>query len=580
MICRFMKICLASLMTSVAATASKGSTNEFEADIEGLNGLLDATNHVENEIIELVISKHMDSFSLIELDLENMMYMKPRSRCVKNALKDLIPECLKLGMDSIEPGVQKKLAILLSICEFENSKVKYPSSCSDMRSENDYDNCIIDIERAPQFWTTFSGYYRDIAKICFEESLPFEKEQIIALYSNITNLYGKMFQDLNNSYKDSNNIKNSMKKEFEELLTIMKVIISQNEKTKTEMKESYEEFSKQYNSMLLQSLQISKNFSLDTEILVEDMARNIKYFDFELSKISFELNDLQFDKKLESMKGMVLDDIKNLSDESIVYLDNILANLESLDVIAKENQRHTRNISSSLRENEYLSKNVYNSLIETDLQLQEHNDIIKFEFEETISFLSEFGEKAIDNAIRDTSDEITKHVSMFIDGISLRLEETTTKLDEVIENVDNLSDKVGNASSHLMEGLKLLTNNGFMDTIALSYSKVSTCVASGFGLFTILKSGMNKVLHFLTICFLSIAFMGWSIHNFRFLNQMKYLKVSQVKILRMSYLSRVFRFLANIALWISIMGGTLLAIIVTNFIIQLKLYISSLPTIE
>ena len=563
------------LITLFAAIAT---STMHDGENNNVGKMLQEPTYLQSEMIESIMSRHLESFSLTESDFEDIIFMKPRSKCVKDALKDIIPECMRLGVDSIEPGLQKKAAIQLSICEFENSKVTYPSSCYNMINDNDFDSCIFDIERAPQYWTTFSGYYREITKICYEESLPFEKEQIISLYSNITKLYSKMFQDLNDSYKDSSHIQQTMKNEFKELQRMMKVILDQNEKTSEEVKEKYEEFSEQYSSMLLTSLEISKNFSLGTENIVEDMANSIKYLDFELSRISFAIEDLGFETKLTDMKNSVLDDVRNLSDESISLLDSILTNLESLDILSQDAQNITNGISQSLKKNEVLSNNMNNALIETDTQLHEHNEVIRFEFEETISYLSQFSDQAIDNAIRDTSEEITKHVATFIDSINLRLEETTTKLEEVIYNIDDLSDKVGNASSYLIEGLNLLTSNGVMDALLLTYNNVASGLESGFGMLTTLKSDIFKIVRFITACILFAILFIWSMNRLFSQNRTKHTTLSLISPIGILNFRRIFRFLTNLALWLSVMGGTLLAVIVTNFLIQLKVYISKLST--
>lgn len=562
----------------ISLFAAIATSTMHEGEKNNVGKMLQEPTYLQSEMIESIMSRHLESFSLTESDFEDIIFMKPRSKCVKDALKDIIPECMRLGVDSIEPGLQKKAAIQLSICEFENSKVAYPSSCYNMISDNDFDSCIFDIERAPQYWTTFSGYYREITKICYEESLPFEKEQIVSLYSNITKLYSKMFQDLNDSYKDSSHIQQTMKNEFKELQRMMKVILDQNEKTSEEVKEKYEEFSEQYSSMLLTSLEISKNFSLGTENIVEDMANSIKYLDFELSRISFAIEDLGFETKLTDMKNSVLDDVRNLSDESMSLLDSILTNLESLDILSQDAQNITNGISQSLKRNEVLSKNMNNALIETDTQLHEHNDVIRFEFEETIHYLSQFSDQAIDNAIRDTSEEITKHVATFIDSINLRLEETTTKLEEVIYNIDDLSDKVGNASSYLIEGLNILTSNGVMDALLLTYNNVASGLESGFGMLTTLKSDIFKIVRFITACILFAILFIWSMNRLFSQNRMKHTTLSLISPIGILNFRRIFRFLTNLALWLSVMGGTLLAIIVTNFLIQLKVYISKLST--
>lgn len=553
---------------SATSTMLKGKNN--------MSGMLQESTYLESEMINSIMSRHLESFSMTQSNFEDMVFIKPRSKCVKDALKDIIPECMRLGVDSIEPGLQKKAAIQLSICEFENSKVSYPSSCYDMTNDNDFDSCIFDIERAPQYWTTFSGYYREITKICYEESLPFEKEQIILLYSNITKLYSKMFQDLNDSYRDSSHVQQTMKKELKELKLMIKVILDQNEKMNKEVKEKYEEFSDHYNTMLLTSLEISKNFSLGSESIVEDMANSIKYLDLELARISFAFEDLNFEAKITDLKNSALDDVRNLSDESISVLTSILTNLESLDILTHDTQNITHIISQSLKENEVLTKKMQNLLKETHTQVHEQNDVIKFEFEETISYLSQFSEQAIDNAIKDTSEEISKHVATFIDNINLRLEETAFKLEEVIDNIDDLSDKVGNASTYLVEGLNLLTSNGIMDVLLLTYNSVASGLEGSLGMLTTLKSDVIKIVRFITLSVLFAALFIWSMNRICFGSQMKHSNLSLMRPMGISHFSRFFRFLTNLALWLSVMGGTLLAVLVTNFLIQLKIYITKL----
>lgn len=551
--------------------------------LEDLGAILQGEDVVGSDLVEHIISRHMDSLLFRESQFESLTNMKSRSKCVKEALKDLIPQCIRLGVDSIDPNIQKRLAIQLSLCEFENSKIDYPSSCYNMVQENDYDCCVFDIERAPQHWTTFSGYYREIRKICHEESLPFEKEQIISLYSNITKIYSQVFQDLNESYKDSKDIQSQIKLEFEQLISTMKIILTQNEKTQEEMKENYEDFSQQYRTMLLTSLEISKNYSLETEVSVEYMAENVNYLSFELSKLSVALEDHHFEQKISNLKRSMLDDFGKMSEDSMSLLENILGNLASLQIITEESENRTNGLATTLKENEVLSNSMHQVLADTDIQIQEHNEVIRFEFEETMSYFSEYREQAIDNAISDTREEISEQVTLFINNINLKLEETTDKLEQVIDNIDDLSDKVNNASVYLLEGLQLLTNNGIIDALAMSYNNISLGIHWCFEVFGNLKSEMYKALYLLASCALLTYLFLWGF-NSMFFRKHTYPTIKTLpttnKQSRGGRAGRNFRFIVNIALWLSIIGGTLLAFLVTNFLIQLKIYIGKVANTD
>ncbi|ODV81784.1 Tht1-like nuclear fusion protein, partial [Suhomyces tanzawaensis NRRL Y-17324] len=106
------------------------------------------------------------------------------SVCVQKSLQPILPACLSQGIESLDPNLRKILAIKLALCEFQNAGILYPSACNHLDEELEL--CIENLEKSPQYWTTFSGYYREIQTICYEESLPYQKDHVISLFNNIT----------------------------------------------------------------------------------------------------------------------------------------------------------------------------------------------------------------------------------------------------------------------------------------------------------------------------------------------------------------------------------------------------------
>lgn len=112
-----------------------------------------------------------------------------KSSCVGDALKDFLPRCLKYGVEAVEPKVRVESAIKLSFCEFEESGLGHvPSSCEELTSDGTK-RCIDEMRSTPQWWTTYSGNYQRLPTLCYENSLPFEKEQYLELFLNITRMY-------------------------------------------------------------------------------------------------------------------------------------------------------------------------------------------------------------------------------------------------------------------------------------------------------------------------------------------------------------------------------------------------------
>ncbi|CAI4048132.1 Kar5p SKDI_13G1960 [Saccharomyces kudriavzevii IFO 1802] len=125
-----------------------------------------------------------------------------KSTCVKDALKSYLPQCMANGFESIDAETRVETAIKLSICEFQASGLgEIPANCmvGDLGSMMD---CMFELESSSKWWTTYSGNYQRLSSICYENVLPYEKEQILKLFLNITELYDSFGDDINIKLND------------------------------------------------------------------------------------------------------------------------------------------------------------------------------------------------------------------------------------------------------------------------------------------------------------------------------------------------------------------------------------------
>lgn len=119
-------------------------------------------------------------------------------------------------------------------------------------------DCMMELERSPQWWTTYSGNYQHLSSICFENSLPYEKDQILELFLNITDVYGEFYQNIESQIRQAETqMENQSRENFERLQSMFEVHFNgfskAAESQQEEFKEQFGEFQNEVFSTFFQS---------------------------------------------------------------------------------------------------------------------------------------------------------------------------------------------------------------------------------------------------------------------------------------------------------------------------------------
>lgn len=526
---------------------------------------IDEFEIIEDEAFDKLIDKRISSLRAEENDLSRLLSKSSRSQCVHEALREIIPRCISNDLDGLESHIQKHAALKLSICEFENSKILYPSSCVSMSDETDFDWCISELEKAPQYWTTFSGYYRELTRICHEESLPYEKGQIVSLYTNITKVYKQVLHDMRNSHMETTKAQSKLKENFQDLVMTMKAILDENRKEREVLKDEVDDFAKSYREVMVQSYEISKQYSDENSVSFQKTASYIEALEIELAKLSHAFNDQNFQAKQDSLKRLILSDMQLVSDESNTLFHRIMSRLEDLEIVSDALNKDALQIQNNLKESRKLSEDLNQQLSQVDEKIHEHSEDIIAQFENTLNEIVRYRNEAVENAVRANSESIAHYTSNYMYALGLRLDETAHKLEDIIIDIEELSNRVTNASSYFLGSMKLLTNNPLVN---LTYGFYMACGD--------IATGLSKYLHLLpslstkiqeTIVFLICILIVCAIFK-----GSKHLNSENSKLKK----PETFRIFFNLALWGSIFGGTVAAFVVFNTLFHLKLYISQL----
>ena len=115
------------------------------------------------------------------------------------------------------------------------------------------------LEKSPQYWTTFSGYYREIRNICHQVSLPFAKDQILQVYENITEFYRTLMEEMTNSNKYTENMQNELKAKFDKLISVIDLILADREKNREDLKSSFNMFRNNFEKSLNNALVVMRH---------------------------------------------------------------------------------------------------------------------------------------------------------------------------------------------------------------------------------------------------------------------------------------------------------------------------------
>lgn len=297
--------------------------------------------HVSDMLERAIGDKEADVIS--EQYIEQKFPAK-RSSCLKNALSPFLRVCLIHGVESVHPELRVRTAVHLSLCEFETSGLtEIPEECLlDLIEAQDFQECVHALQSSPQWWTTYSGNYQNLPQMCFESSLPYEKEQIIDLFLNITELYSRYQSGVENQWSDfsdalfqqgtsdlnklskifeshlnhiidvTNEHDYTLKNEFEEMQNDIKLNIS---KLKTFVGDNNDELSK--------SLQIFRqNFSRligDIAHSYEQALREQQVQVFRTNEMMETFNDRVFSQQCQMVKDMDIffDEMRSASITSV-----------------------------------------------------------------------------------------------------------------------------------------------------------------------------------------------------------------------------------------------------------------------
>lgn len=380
--------------------------------------------------------------SVASLDLTSLQSY-PNSECIKLALSPILPQCTK-GIEAFDPRLRRVLAIKLSICEFENSGLYYPPACDNIDSESYITNCISSLEQSPQYWTTYSGYYRELHTICYEQSLPYEKDNLINLFSNITIIYTEFFSELKKSKAYSDDVHLDMVEKLENLERMMNAHLKTQEGTIQKMDINMD----QYNEKMISVLEAS----------LSSMQSNLELYNSHIIGMESYLDGLNLDMaqivggiaRIKDILNDGLQNIQSLSNEAGLALKDILSESLMLKGVTIENTQNSRNLqnlitSDLLGISSQLKENSNHILIQKQAISSEFKNILLEHSRELDIYLG--------GVLSQYSQQFASFVNHSMNIVDTKLNETINKMNVFDKSLNRFMYNVGNLTETVNGGV-------------------------------------------------------------------------------------------------------------------------------
>lgn len=416
--------------------------------------------------VETVALDTIGQFGKIEDSLLSLAIYHSSS-CSHNALLEYMELCSEIGFDLVDPQLRLRLAVKLSICEFEEASVEFPNKCKHLDTASEYISCVKEFRRIPQLWTSYSGNYRKLRTLCYEELLPHAKNHIVELFANITKIYSSFYE--------------TMARSQEKMAAGNDVLASKLQALQEMMDETLIRYHEHFSSFSEDSEKHSGIMKANYE-MVESLLRSQASHVFQQTdELRTELNNVKL--KAEDL-GTSFDVISNgfqQRESQLVATQEseyrVLAeNVHALANFIGDTSHFVRILAGQLGQVAHQNLEQHSQILENHQRLQETFflvDTIKLMFG---GFRSQMGQgmAQMESQMDDMGNSF-RTTNSLVEGHFAHLSNLTANLSQ---NLDSLYEQFGAVSSLLIFGV--------LHIIARWGADVLTTVAVGFSLMVVL----------------------------------------------------------------------------------------------
>lgn len=367
-----------------------------------------------------------------------LMERNPDSECVKAAIKDIANQCTTSGVELVDPALRKKLAVKLSLCELENTYSEIPPACKGVLSDVNVDQCVMAFQEKEQLWTTFSGNYRETFQICYYESLPFTKDQIIGLYQNITRVYHSIYVNLRKAEKVSEATREDMEAKLSQMLENLNEMFERQHEQNEGMKEENQRYKNDVEDILSSALDTVKDNFYYSNDLIGHMVLKVVVLDSQLSRLSDSFEDEEYLKKLEGLKKDTMEGYENINHRSSAVFNLIMERFETTLELTEKNDKKVMELNRKLQDSTTLANGFSESVSDANDVILKQQQLLRDEYRSSIYQVSDVVSE-ITSALAESIDSDLSSLHYSIHSINVVLNDTLANTKLINSNVYSLT---------------------------------------------------------------------------------------------------------------------------------------------
>lgn len=382
----------------------------------------------------------LNDFGFVEDSMDSLVNYHS-SPCTFNALSEYIGQCSKTSFDLVDSHLRLQLAVRLSVCEFEEAGVDYPSQCKYLDSSADFLDCVKQFRGSSQLWTTYSGNYRKLRSLCYEESFPQAKYHMIQLFANITKVYYSFYDSMKASYETMSARLDELDSKFQKLI---KIVDQANVDKKSQFDYFYKESKEQADSMKSRYNDLESVFSSQVRSMLKETALLHINLNSVRQHTDNMASDFQYVANQISEAGSQLSSAQELQNKAL------LKDLQNLAYFVSDSNQFAG----------ILVENLQQILHQSQLQVQISYENFRF-FEEFIQEIHNLLELL--SAFRSQALQSTSEVAAELSSINMSARTIKIILDERFSTISVMASNITEGLHQASERLRLLPSRGVLE---------------------------------------------------------------------------------------------------------------------